>query len=271
MSRRRSALTDASAALVLLGVAAAGVRWHSQASEAAAKAESIAKPTRGSAQTERSPSRAPAALPSNQPTFGGRDAQATPRTPSEYRAAIADLASCYARDCGLPSSYPREYANSLAQKLKAQLISFADYAQSAGARDAEISETAREQLDNDDGHVKEGALRLLATQDPSAENRDAILTGVIESHDENLIPQALLELRRYDLARSPEIHARLGEALVTGDPFVATAIARDLEPFINESSYESYRATLARLSPGTKPYDGLRAALKQYRLRRIGG
>lgn len=276
MSDRRSALKDLAGALTLMAVAAGGVRWFSTTHGASSVQASatLGADGRGSfgGGAAGGPSRAPAGVPSQAPGDSGKDRQTRPsRASSEFKSEIASLASCYQRDCGFPSSYPREYANVLGQKLKAQLLSFADYAQATGARDPEIAETAREQLDNEDGHVKEGALRLMATQDPSRENRDAILGGVIASHDENLVPQALLELRRYDLTNSPEIHAGLAEALVTGDPFVASAIARDVGPFINASTFESYSAALARLSPGTKPYEGLRAALKQYRLRQMGG
>lgn len=49
---------------------------------------------------------------------------------------------------------------------------------------------ARESLENSDGHVKEAALDLIATQPTSSENLESVLNNVIVDSDPELIEQS---------------------------------------------------------------------------------
>jgi hypothetical protein len=187
-----------------------------------------------------------------------------------YRANILKLNRCYETGCGLGDSFPRERSDGAGLLLKAELMKLAAVAEAEDARDPELAAIAREQMANPDGHVKEAALRLMATQEPSLANRDAILANVVADRDDSLIAPALLELRRYDLERAPEIHLALIGSMARGAPYVALAIARQIEPFVNDASYSLYTSSLGQLSSGTLAYEALRSALEQYRRHRTG-
>ena len=135
-----------------------------------------------------------------------------------------------------------------------------------------LSDTARHFLRNDDGHVKEGALRLLATQPPSPESLNAILNDIIGDTDAQLIEPALRELRKYP---SPSdralIEQRLAASLLTGSPFVAEAISENLGPFINNSSLATFQDAAAQASEGSRIRSNLRAQLADYEKRQSGG
>ena len=251
----------ATAFVAVLFAGFARTRGRAQAPAAIATTSSI--PTRAAPTDAVGPARKPA----NAPTA----IAPAPTSVAEYESRIANAAACYASEsCDYPKTYPREYSNNVSLSLKRELLAFANFAEARRARSRDIADSARAQLAVPDGHVKEAALRLLATQDPAPENRDAILSDVIGYHDANLIPQALLELRRYDLAGSPSVHDALIDSIMTGAPFVAGAVADGIGPFINEASYPRYADALSRLEPGTRSHAALEAALEQYRLSRTG-
>lgn len=191
---------------------------------------------------------------------------------AEHREKLAALNDCLKRACpGVPNTTPREYDFEIGARMKETLLSLSDLAQEKGLRGDDLSGIAREGLENPDGHVKEAALHLMSTQDPSPANRDAILAHVIADYDGTLIEHGMLELMRVDPGGSPATHSALAESMAHGAPFVAQAVADGIGPFINEATYAHYERQLAQLDRASQVHRSLDAALRDYRLRTTGG
>jgi hypothetical protein len=133
------------------------------------------------------------------------------------------------------------------------------------AKGIEISKIARDFLKNPDGHVQEAALDLLSTQPIYPENLEAILNQVVRASDPELIPQAMLELERYDNPQDQaRIHEVFAETLQTGAPFVALVISEHLGDFITAQSYWFYGEILKKLDERTLIHQHLLSTLKEF-------
>ena len=222
----------------------------------------VARPARAGAskadnQSAPAPERAPASAPSIPPVNGGSSGRPPnlekAKDLSGYKKQIAAINECYSKTCDYPSGYPREYSNSIGQSLKATLFELTNFVELNRVRGDEVGRGGARST-RQFGRAREERRRSAFSRRRSHRppTRDAILSGVVGDHDETLVPQALLELRRYDLDRSPEIHDALIESMEHGAPYVAVTIAEQIEPFINDSTYAHYRSALAQLSPGTE-------------------
>lgn len=184
----------------------------------------------------------------------------------DYIAQLARLRACEHEQCSYPQTDPRSYEFALGKDLKKTLFRFAEWVRSHNLESREVSETAREFLEFEDGHVQAAALDLMATQPTSLDNRDAIIKAVIDGHDSELIEQAMLELERYTSASDRDvINQALGRALTTGAPFVARAISNHIGPFVDARSYRLFQDVLSQLPPESIYFEKLESSLAAFR------
>ncbi len=193
--------------------------------------------------------------------------KATPKTIQESIEALNQLRSCYEKEgsCQFPQSDPKSEYFAIGQKIKNSLLKLQDRVSRNQIKDESIAEIARNFLKVPDGHVKEAALHLISTQEPSPKNLQAILDEIINYHDAKLIAHAMLELQRY-LGTSDEaiIHPALAQALTQGSPLVSEQVSRFIFPFLNTKSLTLYRSTLNRLNIGSGASNKLRNALNEH-------
>ena len=193
------------------------------------------------------------------------------RTPKAAEE-LARLKTCYDVDCGYSRRYPMDYEYAVGRDIKKVLSSFAMQVANDGLKSGAIAAIAREFLANDDGHVKEAALHLMATQSASEENLQALLEHVVAGIDATLIEHAMLELRRYSREDHLKmIHVALADAMVTGTPFVSEAVSQNIGLFINHDSLAFFRALTRQISPDSRVSDHLRASLEDFSKRQSGG
>ncbi len=190
----------------------------------------------------------------------------------EMASELQDLNKCYTHDCGNEKADARtEYFN-LGQKIRQKLLQIQSVVEVDKVEEPHISKMAREFIENSDGHVQEAALDLMSTQEPSAENLQAILDHIIKGSDPELIHQALLELRRYPSVVDQEtIRQTLAQVLLTGAPFVAQALAEKSELFINSQNIEFFEKLITQFDPQSLISVSLQSSLKEYRRKSTAG
>jgi DNA-binding phage protein len=194
--------------------------------------------------------------------------QAQSREIEVWRLEIQRLRACYEGECGYARTYPRDYDFAVGRDLKKALFGLQDLVEREGVVNEEIARLARENLANEDGHVKEAALHLLATQAPSPENLQSILRDVLQENDAALIAHAMLELQRY---KSPidltSIREALAQAMLTGAPFVSEAVSKSIVSFIDNESYPYFFEIATQISPGSVVKTNLQFSLMEFRRR----
>lgn len=180
----------------------------------------------------------------------------------EVRSSIHALNACYESGCGLGESDPKGAYFEIGRRIGTQLNRLTETVLSEHLIDPAISEIAREALGNSDGHVKVGALDLIATQPVSSENLTAILNGVILDSDPELIEQALLELDRYDRSgEKDQVNQALKESLLHGSPFVALRIAEQIDTVLNRRNARFFAEIAAELDNDSRVKTELLRAL----------
>ena len=252
--------------------------WNSNSPSAPAKTEQTAKRAdllgnqihHARAASEGQPTKAvtvtvpPVSLPTQAAALLVRPGAPT-FSPEQRIAKLRELKSCYEGDCNYPKTDPKSYDFALGAAIKAELLGLTAEIALASATQPEFSETAREFLVLDDGHVKEGALELIATQPTSSENLDAILSGIVDDIDPTLIEQALLELSRYkDSSDQIKINESLAKAIKTGAPFVAETISKKLTAILNRDNLSFYQNLLNQTEPNSRIYENLHASLQSW-------
>lgn len=179
---------------------------------------------------------------------------------------IEEIQACYEKDCDYPRTDVKSYGFAVGQDLKKNILALAIQAKAEGLTDRRLTEAAVRNLENEDGHVQEGALALLATQPPSAEALDAVLEHVIGGYDSELIQQAMRELQRYTSEdERSKITTALSDAMLTGSPFVAKEISRGIGPFISARSWAVYETTAAKLGAGSIVKTNLEQSLMAFK------
>lgn len=182
------------------------------------------------------------------------------------------LQTCFQIECGYPRSDAKSYDFALGQDIKKALLALQEKVEEQKSVDPLLAQVARDFLADPDGHVKEAALHLLATQPTSAESLETILVHVIAEYDSELIEQALLELGRYQNVHEVErINEALAQAMTHGAPFVSQKIAENIEPFIQDQSYAFFATLSRRLTNGSQTYKQLHSALESFSRRQTGG
>ncbi len=187
---------------------------------------------------------------------------------SDQFSDLKKIEECYQNEgsCGFPMTDPKSEFFAIGQRLKTDLLKLQNEVMDQQRKDEQISEMARHFLKIADGHVKEAALHLMATQEPSEDNLESLLNDIIAYHDAKLIQQGMLELRRYlgNKQNESKIHQALANAMRTGSPFVAEQISKNLNAFINEDSLPLYMKTMSQLSKGSHTHKNLKNAINDY-------
>ena len=194
-----------------------------------------------------------------------------PLETKKYADEIKRLQHCYDGACAYSRAYPRDYDFAVGRDLKKTIYALHATIERNGLRDEEYSKIGRENLANEDGHVKEAALHLLSSQSPSEENLQSILRDVVLENDAELIEHAMLELGRY---KSPAdltlIRGTLAQAMLTGAPFVSEAVSKYIVSFIDTESYGYFSEIATRVSSGSRVKTNLQFSLLEFKRRRAG-
>lgn len=167
-----------------------------------------------------------------------------------------------------PRSRELSIANELAAKLEKANLDLA----TSPVQSAEIGEIARRMLSVREGRVKEGALKLMLTQEVAAENIDAVSEGILDFHDSNLVDLAIEELKRHlDSDHAETVHHKIRQTLLTGSLLVRQRLSEKLSPFINEGSYDFYEKTLSEPSLDSQIKKNLQSSLQEWQMAKKGG
>jgi hypothetical protein len=184
---------------------------------------------------------------------------------NEVQFRIDQLNKCYNEECPMEKVDPRTDYFTIGQKVKAELEALRSHVNANHLVDESVAKIARDALENDDGHVQEVALDIIATQNPSEENLDTILEKVVKGYDDKLIAQAMNELKRYTSEADQEkIRNVLSEEILHGTPFVAQAIAQKIGMFINAKTVAYYKGLADKVGPGTIVYNNLKASIDAF-------
>lgn len=185
-----------------------------------------------------------------------------------YFDEVRELKKCYIEDCQIQKqkSDPRTEYFTIGQQIRQKLLNILEITNMHKLVDSEISDLAREFIENSDGHVQEIALDLLSTQPTSIENLKAILNNVISGNDAELIEQGLLELRRYHSQEENKfIQQSLASAIVYGAPFVSQTISAHSRLFLNNFNFDYFDDLLKQIDPLTIVGKNLKTALQDFR------
>ncbi len=165
-----------------------------------------------------------------------------------FRERLHALSNCYESGCVPENTEGRDRYFEIGQRIRKELIVMSRAVKKDHFQDEQISEIAREFLQNSDGHVKAAALELISTQSTSSENLQAILNGVILDSDPELIEQGFIQLSRYNYSYDRiQINQAVEETLLHGSPFVAQKIAEQIYSILDETSYPFYTQLASQL------------------------
>jgi len=181
------------------------------------------------------------------------------------KSRLAKIKDCYTQKCNISSNDSREYDLSVGQSLKKELFSLYEQTLRNEVIDDRITEIGIEYLGVSDGHVKEAALLLLSTQEPSQEALNAITENVLDYHDANLIGLALMELEKY---KTGEFDVVIKDSFIKnfrkGSLLVKEALAKGIYKFVNEENRNDYGEILRSLPKNSKVRKNLKATLDRY-------
>lgn len=178
---------------------------------------------------------------------------------------LAEIKNCYTVKCDFDANDSREYDLTVGQNLKKELFDLYENVLRKEIQDPKILATGIEYLKVSDGHVKEAALLLLSTQEPSQEALTAITENVLDYHDANLVGLALMELEKY---KTGEYDVIIKESFIKnfdrGSLMVKEALAKGIYRFVNESNRNDYDEILRGLPKGSRVRRNLKASLDRY-------
>lgn len=204
------------------------------------------------------------------------------RDPAGSRSAIAkmrteldEIRACYQKDdCDYSQADPRAYDLAVGQDLKNKLQELKQQVIEENLDDPLIEQIALQYLAVPDGHVKEAALDLLLTQDPSETGLEIVLDEVFGFYDSRLVAGGISYINNFSNL-SPELELRISvvvrKAITQGSPNLAREITKNLLSLLNDSNYQQYQAMLAELSPRSREFRQVQAALSEFSRRRQGG
>jgi phenylalanyl-tRNA synthetase beta subunit len=151
------------------------------------------------------------------------------------------------------------------QSLKTELLALYEDTLNRNRRDKRLSEISREFLKISDGHVKEAALFLLSTQEPTPENLNAILESIMNYHDANLIALALMELEKYQGAQyQVQLYENFKSNLKTGSIFVKEALARGIDQFVTLDTRGDFEDLLNEMPLNSRVRQNLKSSLDRF-------
>lgn len=165
----------------------------------------------------------------------------------EYINKYVGFKKCIqSQDCDYPQDDPRSYEleiyKAMNQHLKNVDVLSSKMKEKILMSAAKVS----------DGYVKETVLKkLLADQIYSPDWRDVILDEYISQYNSKLIPDAIEYLKvNSSEADKIIINQRIAEAIATGSPMVANALAENLKIILDKNSVEFYKSYLSNLQEG---------------------
>lgn len=180
-------------------------------------------------------------------------------------SSLAEIKNCYVVKCDFEANDSREYDLTVGQNLKRELFNLYENVLRKEINDSKITTVGIEYLKVPNGHVKEAALLLLSTQEPSQEALTAITENVLDYHDANLVGLALMELEKY---KTGEYDVIIKDSFIKnfdrGSLMVKEALAKGIYRFVNESNRNEYDQILQGLPKGSRVRRNLKASLDRY-------
>jgi hypothetical protein len=180
-------------------------------------------------------------------------------------SGLAEIKNCYIVKCDFEANDSREYDLTVGQNLKKELFNLYESVLRKEINDPKITAVGIEYLKVPNGHVKEAALLLLSTQEPSQEALSAITENVLDYHDANLVGLALMELEKY---KTGEYDVIIKESFIKnfdrGSLMVKEALAKGIYRFVNEANRNEYHQILEGLPKGSRVRRNLKASLDRY-------
>jgi len=178
---------------------------------------------------------------------------------------LSEIKSCYTQKCDFASNDSREYDLTVGNSLKKELFDLYEETLKNEISDQRITDIGIEYLRVSNGHVKEAALLVLSTQEPSQEALNAITENVLDYHDANLVGLALMELEKY---RSTDYQVVIRESFIknfnNGSLMVKEALAKGIYKFVNANNREDYGEILNSLPHNSQVRKNLKASLDRY-------
>ena len=176
---------------------------------------------------------------------------------------------CYQKDdCDFPSEDPKAYHFAIGQKLKKTLMNIESSISENGVKEEKYQKLGQFFMAVPDGHVKEAALHILSSQEPSKDSFQAIIDGILNFHDPALIRHAMFELERYlGSSHEQKMIQEIAKVLLRGSPSVSKEISRYLVAFINSNSRDVFKEVLFQLHPRSIVYQRIQETLSEYEKR----
>lgn len=183
-----------------------------------------------------------------------------------------DLKNCYeSQSCDFPQTDPRSYEFAVGKSLAARLDQILVKFRNDPAAHQNLQVMARESFKIEDGFVQSAALNILRSFPPSAENLEVLAAGIVNNPDPSIVEQVMNEFERYvGTPHEAGVHASLRDIL-QGPHFSAQAAAQNILNFVNKTSYDEYKRTLAKLNPQSQAAKDLKAILTEYERSISGG
>lgn len=169
-------------------------------------------------------------------------------------------------------SDPREGGFILSGQLAGQVRGLKNFKNELAFQAEGIRNLTIELLSIPDGAIKAAALELMQEIDTDENFATAILKGVLNYHDGNLIEDGIKVLERHLNSRAAHaIHESVGQTLKTGSFLVKQALSEQLIRFINEGSYPFYDGLSRDPHLDHKVRQNVESSLAEWRQRQDNG
>jgi hypothetical protein len=197
-------------------------------------------------------------------TIASREVKELDSKISKKIKKISHLHSCFSsRNCGFSKGDSRSYDLDLGKAIKRELEELYEEVVDREVVSAKISSLGREFLKSSDGHIKEAALMLLSTQEPSSDNLNTILEEAISFHSAPLAELAIIELSKYKKEEWQEsIDQSFLSNLKTGSVIVRQTLAKNISKFLNEANESKYKDFIENESNDSKIKKYIAASLE---------
>ncbi len=188
---------------------------------------------------------------------------------------IRGVELCLEVECDYPDNDPREYSLSVYKDLSMRITKYSNFWKNSWSKmTTKDQEFITGLLKHDDGFVKKEILSLLNSlpSEDTGKYLGAVLNDVIDYHDSQLIPAALVFLNN---TQTPDnemlVSQRLSAALRVGGPHVSQEISKGIHNFISPNTAFIYEATLTSLPEEAPETTYLMSALTEYEMQQSGG
>lgn len=227
-------------------------------------------PWRSNETTERSLASSPA--PNVSAPTAAKAKAAVTATMDDPKQRLAATKACLAsEDCDYPKTDPRSYNFAVGRALARQLAEIHMLYANDPGHETELAALAREYIRVEDEFVQEEAIKIFSALPPSRENMEAMTNAIANTPDPDLTEQAMKEMERYlGTAEEARVLDFLAEFIANGAQFSAEKASELIWAFINERSFSTFQAALAKMEPESTAARHLRAALNEFRRQQSG-